>query len=111
MVGCLFSTLVNQDREGNGRGKNRENDERHLKDLVIKHCQKNEGKALLTKAEGLKILKYASERYFSRFFLIKMFDKFKKKTAEKSFELYLETPTTYVNEKSTVFVDLSERAE
>lgn len=41
--------------------------------------------------------------------LIKMFDKFKKKPVEKSFELYLETPVTYTNEKTTVFVDLSEK--
>ena len=38
MVGCMFSTLVNQDKEGNGAGKNRENDERYLKDIVIKQC-------------------------------------------------------------------------
>ena len=41
MVGCMFSTLVNQDKEGKGEGKSRENDERFLKDIVIKHCQKN----------------------------------------------------------------------
>ena len=109
MVAAMFSTLANQDSEGNGNAKNRENDQRHLKDIVIKHCEKRGGKVILTKAQGMKILKYASERYFSRFMLIKMFDKFKKKQVEKSFELYLETPNTYDNEKETVFVDLSER--
>ena len=40
---------------------------------------------------------------------MKMFDKFQKKPVQKSFDLYLETPTAYVNEKTTAFVDLSEK--
>lgn len=105
MVAAMFSTLVNGDSEGTGKDKNRDQDERYLKEIVIAHCEKK----YISKAQGLKILKYASERYFSRFLLIKMFDKFQKKPLQKSFELYLETPTTYANAKNTVFVDLSEK--
>lgn len=42
-------------------------------------------------------MKYASERYFGRFLLMKMFDQFDKKPIEKGFQLFLETPTTFQN--------------
>lgn len=73
LVGTMLSTLLN----GGAEGKKREDDEKHLKRLVIEHCDEKNGR-LLSREEGLKVLKYAGEKYFGRFQLITMFDRFNK---------------------------------
>lgn len=78
----MLTILLNNDGEATGQNKNRAEDQRIARELVTNHCKKMEGFDSLTKNEGLLILNYAKQKYFSKFELIKMFDKFKKKQTE-----------------------------
>lgn len=107
LAGIALKLMTHEHKALGGQGKQKDQDERVMKEQVRLHVQKGEGKMKLFNGEEIEaVMSCISAGYFSHYLLLQNYRCFEKRQSEEEQHIYVSAPATFTNYKDTPFVDL-----